>query len=150
MTLDAPADDRDSLRAWVDEFSGHVAACEFDDAAKQYHRNVLSFSSFEDIVVGIDQFVDAQWRRVWPSMTDFRLETESMRTMVSPDRLMGVAMATWTSTGYHEDGSTFDRPGRCTIVLRRDSIDAPWYGVHGHFSLKRGVPQQSFGPAAAR
>jgi hypothetical protein len=63
---------------------------------------------------------------------------------------MGVAMATWASTGYHEDGSTFDRPGRCTIVLRRNSVDAPWYGVHGHFSLKRGVPQQSFGPAAVK
>jgi ketosteroid isomerase-like protein len=139
------AEDHESLRAWVDEFSGHVEACEFDDAAKQFDDDVVSFSSFKDVVVGIDQFVDEQWRRVWPSMTDFRFESEAMRTLVSPDRLMATVIVTWSSIGYNEDGTPFDRPGRCTVVLRREAVGAPWYGVHGHFSLKRGVPQQSFG-----
>jgi ketosteroid isomerase-like protein len=148
-SFDTRAEDHASIRAWVEEFSGHVEACEFDEAAKQFDPDVVSFSSFKDVVVGIDQFVDEQWRRVWPSMTGFRLETESMRTQTSPDRLLAIVMVTWSSTGYHEDGTPFDRPGRCTIVLGRDEVGAPWRGVHGHFSLKRGVPQQSFGRRSA-
>jgi len=31
-------------------------------------------------------------------------------------------------------------------VLVRDSFAGLWRGVQGHFSLMRGVPQQSFGP----
>lgn len=143
--LQAGADDHAALRAWVDEFSGHVEACRFDEAAVLFDPDVVSFSSFKDVVVGIDQFVDEQWRQVWPTMTGFRLETEAMRPLVSPDRLMATVIVTWASTGYAEDGTPFDRPGRCTIVLRRDGLDAPWRGVHGHFSLRRGVPQQSFG-----
>jgi ketosteroid isomerase-like protein len=149
MTFDARAEDHDSLRAWVDEFSAHVEACEFDDASKQFEPDVVSFSSFRDVVVGIEDFVEEQWRKVWPSMTDFHLESDAMRAMVSPDRLMALVMVTWTSTGYHEDGTTFDRPGRCTVGLAREAVDSPWRGVHGHFSLKRGVPQQSFGQRAA-
>ena len=148
MTLEATAEDHASLKAWVDEFSGHVAALEFDDAAKQFEPDVVSFSSFRDVVVGIDDFVEEQWKNVWPTMTGFRLETEAMRTMVSPDRLVAMVMVTWESTGYAEDGTPFDRPGRCTVGLARESVDAPWRGVHGHFSLKRGVPQQSFGTRA--
>jgi ketosteroid isomerase-like protein len=146
---DPESDDVASLRAWVDEFSRHVAACEFDEASRQYDPGVLSFSSYQDVVVGIDEFVTQQWRQVWPTMTDFRLETESMHAIVSSDRCMGVVALTWASTGYEEDRTPFDRPGRCTIVLLRDRVDGDWRGVHGHFSLKRGVPQQSFGPAAA-
>ncbi len=148
--LEARPEDHDSVRAWVDEFSGHVAACEFDMAARQFAADVISFSSFKDVVVGLDQFVEEQWRRVWPTMTGFRFEAESMRSLVSPDRLMATAIVTWTSTGYAEDGTPFDRPGRCTAVLTRESVGAPWRGVHGHFSLRRGVPQQSFGPALRR
>ena len=144
--FDATTEDLASITAWVDTFSDHVAALEFDDAAKQFDAEVVSFSSFRDVVVGIDQFVNDQWRHVWPSMTDFHFETDSMRAHVAPDRLMAVAMVTWTSTGYQQDGTPFDRPGRCTVVLARDSTSGPWRGIDGHFSLMRGVPQRSFGP----
>ena len=108
---------------------------------------VNSFSTWQDVVVGVDHFVNGQWRNVWPTMTDFVLLTDKMRARVSGDRLMTAVMVTWTSTGYSEDGEPFDRPGRCSFVLVRDSLDGPWRGVQGHFSLMRGVPQQSFGPA---
>ena len=95
--------------------------------------------------MGVDHFVNGQWRNVWPTMTDFVLLTGKMRARVSGDRLMAAVMVTWTSTGYAEDGTPFDRPGRCSFVLVRDSVNGPWRGVQGHFSLMRGVPQQSFG-----
>ena len=71
--------------------------------------------------------------------------------MASPDALMAVAIAPWSSTGFHQDGTPFDRPGRATIVLARQP-DGRWLGVHSHMSLARGVPQDSHGkrPVIAR
>ena len=138
------------LTAWLDEFSDEVASLRFEDAATRFRPDVVSFSSFCDVVTGIDQFVNAQWRRVWPSIVDFRLETEKMHVNVSPDQLMAAVACTWTSTGFESDGTPFDRPGRCTVVLTRDRQGDPWFGVQGHFSLHRGVPQQSHGPGGRR
>ena len=138
-------DDRRSLREWVDRFSGHVARLEFAPAAAMMDPGVISFSTFRDVVEGVEQFVDAQWRRVWPTIEDFRLDSAGMRATVSPDRLMAAVAVTWASTGFTEDQEPFDRPGRCTFVLIRDGIGRPWRGVQGHFSLYRGVPQQSHG-----
>ena len=138
-------EDRRSLTEWVDRFSGHVADLRYDDAAAMMDPEVNSFSTWQDIVVGVDHFVNSQWRSVWPTMTGFVLLTDKMRARVSRDRLMAAVMVTWTSTGYGPDGTPFDRPGRCSFVLVRDSLDGPWRGVQGHFSLMRGVPQQSFG-----
>ena len=54
---------------------------------------------------------------------------------------MAVAVAPWTSTGYHEDGSRYDRPGRATMIFHREGVR--WICVHSHMSLNRGVPQAS-------
>jgi ketosteroid isomerase-like protein len=64
--------------------------------------------------------------------------------MAAPDGAIAVAIAPWTSTGFHEDGTPFDRPDRATIVLARQP-DGHWLGVPSHMSLARGVPQDSHG-----
>ena len=43
------------------------------------------------------------------------------------------------------DGETFERTGRATVTLKRDNFNTNWKGIHTHFSLNRGIPQQSFG-----
>ena len=134
------------IGAWINGFSAEVAELRFDDAATRFRPDVISFSSFRDVVSGVDEFVNGQWRNVWPTIMNFRFETEKMHVNISPDGRLAAVACTWTSTGFHEDGTPFDRPGRCTIVLERDEPGAPWFGVQGHFSLHRGVPQQSFGP----
>ena len=55
----------------------------------------------------------------------------------------GNLAAGWTSTGAHEDGTPFLRPGRCTVTLRRADPTSPWLGTHTHFSLNRGTPAVS-------
>ena len=129
-TPDLTADEQ-SLKEWVDRFSGHVADLRYDDAAAMMDPEVNSFSTWTDVVVGVEHFVNAQWRNVWPTMTDFVLLTDKMRSRVSPDRLMAAVMVTWTSTGYAEDGTPFDRPGRCSFVLVRDSDRRPVAGRPG-------------------
>jgi len=56
--------------------------------------------------------------------------------MASPDDAIAIAIAPWTSTGFHEDGTPFDRPGRATIVLARQPNNR-WIGVHSHMSRAR-------------
>ena len=147
--FDSPAADHASLKAWMDAFGAEVDTLQFTKARERFDPRVVTFSTFMDVVSGIDQFENEQWRKVWPSASGFRWHTEKMRSTVSPDRLMAFVATTWGSTGYHADGSTFDRPGRATLVLVRDSVGAPWRGLHVHVSLKRGVPQLSHGKRAA-
>lgn len=143
--FDSPREDHASLKAWMDAFGAEIEALDFDTARKRFDARVVTFSTFMDVVSGIDQFDREQWRKVWPSASNFRWHTETMKSVISPDRLLALVVLTWGSTGYHEDGTTFDRPGRATLGLIRDRVGDPWRGIHAHVSLKRGVPQLSHG-----
>ena len=77
-SFDATPEDYASIKAFVDTFSDHVAVWS-STPAEQFDDNVVSFSSFRDVVVGKEQFVNEQWRNVWPTMTDFQLTTDELR-----------------------------------------------------------------------
>ena len=53
------------------------------------------------------------------------------------------AAVPWSSTGYHENGEAFDRPGRATATYVREN--GKWLATHTHFSLKPGTPPHTFG-----
>ena len=98
-----------------------------------------------DVVEGLDQLKINQWENIWPTISGFKFLTETLFIQLSPDKLFANSILTWTSFGYHEDGKTFERSGRATVTLKRYSLNSEWKGIHTHFSLNRGVPQQSFG-----
>ncbi len=100
---------------------------------------------------GLFAWTDSQWDNVWPRTEDFAFDLANTAVLASPDAAMAVAITPWTSTGFHADGTRFERPGRATITLTRQP-DGRWIGVHSHMSLARGVPQQSHGnrPVKAR
>jgi ketosteroid isomerase-like protein len=143
------ADDHRSVQAWVDAWGSQVAATDIAAARPRFAADVSAFGTHADVVVGRDALEEQQWSRVWPAIDDFWFLTDEMQVLVSPDRLMAVAVVGWGSVGVAEDGSHFDRPGRATVVLRRDTVDDPWLGVHTHFSLARGVPQATHGRRTA-
>ena len=137
--------DEQSVKEWVDDWGAEVATVDLTAARRRFVADVLAFGTFADVVVGLDRLHDEQWAQVWPKIDAFRFLTDDMEVLVSPDQLMAVAVVGWDSVGLTEDGSRFPRPGRATVVLRRDSTDAGWLGTHTHFSLGRGVPQSSHG-----
>jgi hypothetical protein len=104
---------------------------------------------FAACVREVDYAAERQWDNVWPRTAEFRFDLANTMVMASPDGAMAVAIAPWTSTGFHENGMSFDRPGRATIVLARQP-DGRWLGVHSHMSLARGVPQESHGKRAVK
>lgn len=143
------SDDRRSVVAFFDRWGAHVAALEFAPARAMFAPDMVAFGTFADFVVGIDAVERDQWRQVWPMIANFRFATEHTHVDVSPDRLMATAAVPWTSTGFDGDGKPFERNGRSTVTLRRTGLDAPWRGVHTHFSLNRGTPGRSHGRPTA-
>jgi ketosteroid isomerase-like protein len=147
---DADPADIATIKAWFDTWSPLVEAVDFVPARPLFEERIVSFGTKMDVVEGLGNLETNQWRGVWPTIRDFRFATETLRVGTSPDRLFAIGICTWTSTGVHEDGSTFDRPGRATVAFARASTDAEWKGVHTHISLAPGTPQKSHGSRSAK
>jgi len=133
---------RDYFVGWLEQFAGFVREVDYAAARPLFHPEVLAFGTHRDVISGLAAWQSTQWDNVWPKTSDFRFDTEAARVLVSADATMATVVVPWTSTGYQPDGSGFDRPGRATMVFRRQ--DDAWLCVHSHMSLNRGVPQQSF------
>lgn len=146
---DARTTDHESLRAWMDAWGSEVAAVDLDAGRLRFDDGLVAFGTHAFAVEGADRVYAEQWSQVWPTIEDFRFLTDQLIAQVSPDRLQAVVIVSWASTGIGADGTRFDRPGRATVVLVRDAVGSAWRGTHTHFSLGRGVPDRSYGPAQA-
>lgn len=151
----APPAVRAALIAWLDAFAGYVREVDYASARPLFHPDTLAFGTFTDVIPGLESWIATQWDNVWPKTTDFRFNLDGTHILAGDDGSMAVAIAPWTSTGYHEDGSRYDRPGRATMVFHRaqeGGAGDAWICVHSHMSLNRGVPQRSFAnrPVKAR
>lgn len=133
------------IKAWFDEWSGYVAAVDFVSARRLFHPEVVGFGTYMEYVRGLEALEQQQWRSIWGTISDFHFATEHLICGVSSDGLQAWGITPWTSTGYHEDGTSYDRPGRATVLFVRESIDAAWLGIHTHISLSPGTPQRSHG-----
>lgn len=145
------AEDRRTIAEWFATWDKLVDAVDFVPARNLFAPDVIGFGTRMDTVVGLDRLEADQWRRVWPTIDGFRFDPDTLECQISPDQLQGVGIVVWHSTGYLEDGTPFDRPGRATVIFQRPAVDAPWKGIHTHISLNPGTPQRSFGnrPAAS-
>ena len=134
---------------WLERFAQCVRDVDYASARPLWHPDIVIFGTYQELVKGLSTWTERQWDNVWPRTADFRFDSEKTLVMASPDGAMAVAIAPWTSTGFHENGISFHRPGRATIVLMRQP-DVGWLGVHSHMSLARGVPQDSYGKRAVK
>ena len=139
------------VRDWLDRFAVCVREVDYAAARPFWHPDVVIFGSYQELVRGLSAWTETQWDNVWPRTAEFRFDLANTTVLAAPGGAMAVAIAPWTSIGFHVDGTPFDRPGRATIVLARQP-DGRWLGVHSHMSLARGVPQDSHGkrPVKAR
>jgi ketosteroid isomerase-like protein len=134
-----------SIVAWVAEWGAEVAAADIRSGRRRFDEALLAFGTHADVVVGRDAVEAEQWSQIWPAIEDFEFVLDELRVRLSTDGTMAVVIVPWSSTGIDAGGTRFDRPGRATIVLERDAVDAPWFGTHTHFSLGRGVPSGTYG-----
>lgn len=136
-----PTDVLDPLRDWFRTWDGCVRARDFASARALFDPSVSGFGTHAAIVIGQAELEREQWSKVWPTIADFRFSVHDLHGAIHGDHAW--AAVPWTSTGFHADGTTFARPGRATVIFKRDG-DA-WRGVHTHFSLNPGTPGRSHG-----
>ncbi|MGY4801268.1 YybH family protein [Teichococcus aerofrigidensis] len=142
--------DHEKVRDWFRELAEHVRAVDFAAARHLFAEDFLAFGTFTDFVSGQAETEANQWRRVWGTIDGFTYRLDGVRSIVSPDRLFAIGLGIWDSTGYHPDGTPFERPGRTTVSLARETVDAPWVATHTHMSLFRGTPDVSHGDRPAK
>ena len=133
-----------TIESWFLEWKKFVQK-KYSSALQFFENDVVSFGTWMDVVECLDQLKINQWENIWPTISGFKFLTETLFIQLSPDKLFANSILTWTSLGYHQDGKTFERSGRAPVTLKRSSLNSEWKGIHTHFSLNRGVPQQSFG-----
>jgi ketosteroid isomerase-like protein len=141
---------RDFFHRWLETFSSYVRDVDYASARPLFHKDILAFGTHRDVLPSLEAWVNTQWDNVWPRTDDFRFNLAETHVLASDDGGMAVVIAPWTSTGFHPDGTKFDRPGRATMIFSK--VGQTWLGVHSHLSLNRGVPQTSHGhrPVKAR
>jgi len=137
------SDDLAGVKRWFDMLAAHVREVDFIGARPIFAPDMIAFGTFTDFMTGRDAAEQQQWRNVWHHIDEFRFRPD-VRAIVSPDRLMAVGMAIFDSTGYREDGTPYDRPGRATVAFVRDDVGKSWLAQHTHLSLFRDVPTRSF------
>ncbi|MBI3637372.1 MAG: nuclear transport factor 2 family protein [Candidatus Rokubacteria bacterium] len=119
------------LRAWLTAWQERVRAVDFAGGRALCAPDVFGFGTYAEFVDGLDAVEAGQWRHIWSTIRDFTIDAERARGAIAGDRAWVAAM--WTSRGTRPDGSTFPRPGRCTVAFERR--DGRWLAVHTHFSL---------------
>ncbi|WP_207538004.1 YybH family protein [Sabulicella rubraurantiaca] len=141
---EAPEAIRAAIHDWLDRFAACVREVDYHSAYPFWHPRILAFGTVQAVVEGLEPFRDRQWSSVWPKTSDFRFRLDAARVLASADGSMAVAIVPFESTGYHPDGTRFDRPGRTTLALVPNSGEGePWVAVHSHMSLAKGVPPDS-------
>ncbi|MEX2127415.1 MAG: DUF4440 domain-containing protein [Xanthobacteraceae bacterium] len=143
--------DRRSVEEWFMRWAELVAKVDIKRVREIFVEDAIAFGSKVEMVTTREALEAEQWRLVWPTMADYRYDLSTLKVVMSPDRLMAVGAAVFRSTGFHKDGSRFDRPGRVTASLMRTGLGTPWLATHTHVSLKPGTPAPSYGnrPEAA-
>jgi len=136
-------DDLAGVKTWFETLAAHVREVDYIGARPIFAPDMIAFGTFTDFMTGRDVAEQQQWRNVWSHIDEFRFRPD-IRAIVSPDRLQAVGMAIFDSTGYRQDGTSYDRPGRATVVFVRNSVGASWLAQHTHLSLFRDVPTRSF------
>jgi catechol 2,3-dioxygenase-like lactoylglutathione lyase family enzyme/ketosteroid isomerase-like protein len=119
------------LRDWLQRWQVCVRARDFEGGRRLCASELIAFGTVADFVEGVDRVMEAQWRRVWPTIRDFTIHLDAARGAMQGDAAW--VAAPWDSRGVRADGTTFARPGRLTIAFARRA--GHWLAVHTHFSL---------------
>jgi len=122
--------------AWFDDFAACVRDRDLTSGRRLFDPECSSFGTRAEHLTDLDDLETRQWRPTWTTTRGFSAVPGTLTVEAAADATLVMLTALWTSDGVRPDGSTFDRRGRCTIVLRRDEGSAHGLlAVHTHFSL---------------
>jgi ketosteroid isomerase-like protein len=134
-----------ALSDWFTTWGNRVASVDFVSARPLFHDDVIGFGTYMDVVRGLEHLENRQWRSIWPTIEGFTFLVDELVTGISDDGKQAYGIVPWMSTGFHDDGTAYDRPGRATVIFTRESRNEQWRAIHTHISLAPGTPQKSHG-----
>ncbi len=134
----------DEVRSWLQDFERCVNALDFEGGRTMFREDCVCFGSKAELLVGLDDLVERQWKAIWPNISGFRFLTEGLNCEFSVTGHTVCVIVQWTSTGYHRDGVSYDRSGRATLLLSRCDERSVWLARHSHYSLNPGTPGGTF------
>ena len=121
----------DAVRGWLVELQACVRAVDYERARPNFLPDVVGFGTYSGVLDGLDALMQRQWRQVWPAIRDFTFRLDELRA--GGDGALAWGASPWDSLGRRDDGTTFPRPGRMTVILVRRGDR--WLAAHTHFSL---------------
>lgn len=116
---------------WLRDFADAVRRADLDAGRALCEQGILSFGTVCWRSENLDMLVRDQWEHIWNTTQGFDFDYDAVRALACDD--MVTLLTTWQSNGTDEQGGTFPRRGRATIVLRRR--DNVWKAAHTHFSM---------------
>jgi len=87
-----------------------VRAVDYAAARPFWLTDIVVFSTYQELVRGLTAWTETQWDNVWPRTEGFAFDLENTAVLASADGRMATAIAPWTNTGFHPDGTRFERP----------------------------------------
>ncbi|HEX2171418.1 MAG TPA: nuclear transport factor 2 family protein [Dehalococcoidia bacterium] len=122
---------QEEFAGWLREFDALVRAVDFASARAYFTEDAIGFGTYGVLLTGREELEQGQWRQIWPNIRNFCFRLDQLTCGAEGD--LGWLACPWDSDGVRPDGSTFDRPGRATIIFRREG--GRWRACHTHFSL---------------
>lgn len=119
------------VRTWLLEMQVCVQAVDYERAKALFLPEVISFGTYSGVLNGLEDLAHNQWGRIWPNIREFTFRLSQLRTDATGD--LAWAACPWDSLGQRDDGTTFARPGRMTVILV--NRNQRWLAAHTHFSL---------------
>ena len=125
-------DQMDSIaRTFLMEMQACVRAIDFRGAHALFAEDVIAFGTYASVLTGRQRLEREQWRKVWPNIRGFTFRFDEVRCLGNGECICVVVP--WDSLGTRADASTFQRPGRATLLLVEQ--EGRWVAIHSHFSL---------------
>lgn len=122
---------------WLKEWERLINAVDFEGARPLFAESVVSFGTFAEVLYGLDQLEALQWRKIWPTITDFKFEVPKI-LFFKDDPGIATLVVLWHSKGKTKNGGWYRRKGRATLVLKNEKSGLRC--IHSHLSMEPGIP----------
>lgn len=89
-----------SIFDWLERFAACVRAVDYSAARPFWHRDIIVFGSYQELVRGRELWTETQWSNVWPRTSDFAFDLDNTVVFSSADGGIATVITPWTSTGF--------------------------------------------------
>ena len=93
----------DEIKKWLTKFALCVRSLDFEGGREMFYQDMVCFGSRAEILIGLDDLIERQWKAIWPNITDFHFQMDQFRCECNNTAEIACVIVPWISTGYHQD-----------------------------------------------